>query len=124
MSYNESKVCNHSEFYILTLFLYLAFGVFFNHCQLERGWTTRQVRQWAQFISLGGASVALVSCSFITNAFGGYSLMVSRCLNQRYFLHFTNAFKFVRYFRCFYLVLGHVAWGVLIWTAPLNTAPR
>lgn len=50
------------------LFIFtIGFGRIFNYCQRERGWTTRQVRQCAQYIAWGGSSVFLLVCGYVDN---------------------------------------------------------
>jgi hypothetical protein len=68
----------------------VGFGMLFDFLQHNRGWTTRQVRQWAEFIGLGGASLALVACSFVTEPYGAYALMV--CVSVLRMLEFIYGF--------------------------------
>ena len=49
-------IAPYAGLYISTVF----FGEFFKYLQLEYGWRTRSVRQLAQFITFGGASLSLL----------------------------------------------------------------
>jgi hypothetical protein len=61
----------------LTLFCSsLAFGALFNHLEMKGGWSVRDVRQCAQFVSVGGAAVALLICGFLTDRYVAYVFMI------------------------------------------------
>jgi hypothetical protein len=54
----------------------LGFGWGFQWLQRNRQWRTRDVRQWAQYICLIGASVCLMVCGFVDDAVAAMLLMV------------------------------------------------
>eukprot|EP01034_Spumella_vulgaris_P021316 gene21316-27346_t len=54
----------------------LGFGALFNHLERRGGWSVRDVRQCAQFVSVGGAAVALLVCGFVTNRYVAYTCMI------------------------------------------------
>ncbi len=76
-----------SVFPYLVLFLSsLLFGKFFDYLQRERGWRVRTVRQWAQFLSIGGSAVGLVVCGFLDNRYAAYTFMIITQVSAHIFL--------------------------------------
>ena len=54
-----SDICSH-------MFSDLCSDMCFDMCgQVEKGWSTKDVRQWAQRIGLLGASLSLIACGFM-----------------------------------------------------------
>ena len=62
--------------YLTQLASVVGFGQLFKYLQQQRGWPTRKVRQYAQFIAFGGASVCLVICSFSPDPYMGFAFVV------------------------------------------------
>lgn len=54
----------------------LGFGSVFYSLQIKYGWSTRTVRQVAQFLAFGGSSAALMVCGFVSNRWFAYSCLV------------------------------------------------
>ncbi len=66
-----------SVFPFLALFVSsLSFGKFFNFLQLDHGWRVYTVRQVAQYISIGGSSLCLIICGYLTDKYAAYCFMV------------------------------------------------
>lgn len=43
----------------------MLFSWFFDHMQVEKGWTTTEVRQWAERIAFVGSGGCLILCGFM-----------------------------------------------------------
>jgi hypothetical protein len=54
----------------------LAFGALFNRLERSGGWSVRGVRQCAQFVSVGGAAVALLICGFLADRYVAFVFMI------------------------------------------------
>lgn len=54
----------------------MVFGWFFDYLQMERGWSIRDIRQWAERTALIGASGCLLACGFISQPLVAFSFMV------------------------------------------------
>ncbi len=68
---------------ILCIFPYLAlflssllFGKIFLYYQKEKGMKTRTVRQYGEFISIGGSSIGLLILGYIDSRFIAYSFFI------------------------------------------------
>jgi MFS family permease len=62
--------------YLTQLASVVGFGQLFKYLQQNNSWPTRKVRQYAQFIAFGGASVCLVICSFSPDPYMGFAFVV------------------------------------------------
>ena len=63
--------------YIAQFLSTLMFGFSFQWLQLNRGWSTRNIRQWAQHTCFLGASGCLLLCGFVDDAASAICLMVA-----------------------------------------------
>ena len=54
----------------------IVFGKYFENCQQQKGWTTRQVRQVAMQITLLACGSALDICGFLSTPLIAYAAMV------------------------------------------------
>ena len=68
------KISHFIELYYIIILLY--YGLLYSTKTMHQGWSTRDVRQVAQFIAFGGPSFFLVLCGFMDNIFAALTCLV------------------------------------------------